>query len=515
MSPPPTTASSAGAEMAGFREFDDHDAVGLADLVARGQVKSVELVEEVLGRIDRVDPTINAVVHRDDERALDLAGSPRPGPFSGVPFLVKDLAIEEGVPVTYGSVFLRDFVSEISSEMVVRMAASGLVSVGRTNTPEFGLVPTTEPALHGATRNPWNTDHSSGGSSGGAAAAVAAGVVPMAHATDGGGSIRIPASACGVFGLKPSRGRMPRLPASSADYLATGLCVSRSVRDTAAFLDATHGAPHGDPYRLPPPPRPFIDEIGADPGKLRIAFTPTSTDGTPLHPDVVMAVIDTAARCEALGHHVVEARPPIDADAVEDAFLDLWAALAESGFKLILDVAERRRGVKAIRTIAGDWRTMKLLSRIQSRGLPHDGFEPFTWALVDHARRRTAGDLALSTTELQRATYAIAGFLDQFDVWLTPTLALPPVRIGEIDQSAAWDELRDQLRTYVPFTPLANFTGMPAMSVPLSWSPGGLPIGSHFVTRLGEEATLLRLASQLESAHPWAGRRPPVHAGRS
>jgi amidase len=498
--------------MSGFPAFDDHDAVGLASLVAAGDVTPSQLLEEVLSRIDRVDHLLNAIVHRDDERAHAIALDPPDGPFRGVPFLVKDLAIEAGVPVTYGSVFLRDFVAPDSSEMVRRMLATGVVPAGRTNTPEFGLVPTTEPVLHGPTRNPWDTDRSSGGSSGGAAAAVAAGIVPMAHASDGGGSIRIPASACGVFGLKPSRGRMPRIPASTADFLATTLCVSRTVRDTAAFLDATHGAPAGDPYRLAPPPTAFVDQVGADPGSLRIAFTATSIDGSPLDHEVASAVRATAKRCEELGHHVVEASPPLDAAAVESAFLALWAALAESAFKLILDTAATRAPIRLVRRGIGDWRTMKLLSRLQSRGLPHDAFEPFTWGLVDHSRRTTAADLAIAMTRLQEATYAIARFMGEFDIWLTPTLGTPPVAIGEIDQTADWEDLRAQLTTYVPFTPIANFAGVPAMSVPLDWSEAGVPIGSHFMARLGDESSLIRLASQLESAHPWARRRPPVHA---
>ncbi len=498
--------------MTGFAEFDEHDAIGLAELVATKEVTPTELLEEVFARIDRVDHLLNAVVHRDDGRAHASALDPADGPFRGVPMLVKDLAVEEGVPVTFGSVFLRDFVAPETSEMVRRMLENGFVWAGRTNTPEFGLVPTTEPTLHGPTRNPWSLEHSSGGSSGGAAAAVAAGIVPLAHASDGGGSIRIPASACGVFGLKPSRGRMPRVPASTADHLATSLCVSRTVRDTAAFLDATHGAPPGDPYRLPPPDRPFLNDVGTDPGSLDIAFTATSIDGSAVDAEVAAAVRATAARCEALGHRVVEASPPLDAGVVESSFLALWAALAESVFQLILNGAETRRPVRLLRRMLGDWRTMKLLSRLQSRGLPHDGFEPFTWALVDHSRRTTAADLALASARLQDATYAIARFMTGFDIWLTPTLGAPPVAIGEIDQTVRWDDLTAQLTRYVPFTPIANFSGLPAMSVPLDWSVAGLPIGSHFLARVGDESTLLRLAAQLEAAHPWAHRLPPVHA---
>ena len=498
--------------MTGFAEFDEYDAVGLAQLVAAGEIRPMELLEEVLVRIDGINPTLNAVIYRDDEKARHRADHPQPGPFSGVPFLIKDLAIEEDVPVTYGSVFLRDFVAPGSSVMVSRMLDSGLVSAGRSNTPEFGLLPTTEPALHNATRNPWNVDRSSGGSSGGAAAAVAAGIVPLAHATDGGGSIRIPTSACGVFGLKPSRGRMPQVPATTADYLATSLCVSATVRDTAAFLDATHGAVVGDPYRLPGPNRPFADEVYAEPGSLRIAFTSTDLDGEPLHPEVAATVEHTARRLEALGHEVFAATPALDPALIENSFMTLWAALAESGFHLILDTAEQRRGGRLLRRTLGDWRTMKLLARLQSRDIEHDSFEPFTWALVDHSRRKTSADLALALTTLQTATYVLSEFMTDVDMWLTPTLGTPPVRIGEIDQSIGWLELRAQLARYVPFTPIANFAGVPAMTVPLDWSTDGLPMGSHLIGHIGDEAALLRLAAQLESAHPWADRRPPVHA---
>lgn len=501
--------------MTGFSDYDRYDAAGLAELVAAGDVTPGELLDETLRRIDAVNPAINAVIFRDDDRARERAAELLAGPFAGVPFLIKDLAIEEGVPVTFGSVFLREFVSPISSVMVRRMLAAGLVTAGRTNTPEFGLVPTTEPVLHGPTRNPWNVDRSAGGSSGGAAAAVAAGIVPMAHASDGGGSIRIPASACGVVGLKPSRGRMPRVPAGTSDYLATSLCVSRTVRDTAAFLDATHGATPGDAYRLGPPAGRFADEVGTDPGRLRIAFTTTRLDGEPVHPEVAAAVRRTAERCEALGHHVVERRPEMDVEPVESAFLTLWAALAESGFRLILDTAEQRRGGRTIRRALGDWNTMKLIGRLGTRGVEDDAFEPFTWALVDHSRKTTAADFAMATTTLQEASFALGEFLEEHDVWLTPTLGAPPVRIGEIDQTTAWDELREQLTRYVPFTPIANFSGVPAVSLPLEWSGDGLPLGSHFMARHGDEATLLRLSSQLEAAHPWADRRPPVHASRT
>ena len=300
------------------------------------------------------------MVAKHYESARRLAASElSPGPFRGVPFLVKDLAFVAGDVATLGSVFFRDFRPDVTSEYMARIRAAGFVPVGRTNSSEFGLLPTTEPILHGPTRNPWDTLHSSGGSSGGAAAATAARIVPMAHASDGGGSIRIPASVCGVFGLKPSRGRMPRYPASAADYLSTDLAVSRSVRDSAALLDATHGEVAGAAYYVPPLRQSFAAAAAADPGPMTIAFGVEDFRGRRVDSDCADAVVAAAATLEQAGHQVVAVSPPVDGQSLAEAFLVVWESLAEGIFSLILDEAAKRRSGRVLRRILGDWRTMK------------------------------------------------------------------------------------------------------------------------------------------------------------
>ncbi|MCL1598504.1 MAG: amidase family protein, partial [Actinomycetia bacterium] len=380
--------------------------------------------------------------------------------------------------------------------------------VGRTNTPEFGLLPITEPVLSGPTRNPWSLEHSPGGSSGGAAAAVAAGMVPLAQASDGGGSIRSPASNCGLFGLKPSRGRNPRSPADSSDYLSVELSVSRSVRDSAAMLDAVCGAAPGDRYVAPVASGSYLADSARDPEPLTIAFSVHDFRGNRVHPQVEVAILETAGLLESLGHHVVQDAPSIDGEAMSYAFLDVWAGLAASVFKIVLDIASQRSGVRSMRSTIGDYRTMKAIAKIDSResGLP--ALEPFTWSLARRSMRQRPADLLTAETTLQEISHATGSFLESVDVFLTPVLGSPPMRIGAIDQTRPWDELVDTLFRYVAFTPLANFSGLPAMSVPLAWTPSGLPIGSHFLGRYGDEATLLMLAGQLERARPWAGRRP-------
>ncbi|MFQ5554507.1 MAG: amidase [Acidimicrobiia bacterium] len=493
-------------------EYDTHDAVGLAGLVAAGDVKPVDLVEAALDRIERRNPKLNAVIRNDSDRALAAAREPvaAEAPFGGVPFLLKDLALEEGERTTFGSVFFRDFVAEDTSVLVRRMRSAGLISVGRTNTPEFGLLPTTEPVLWGATANPWDLAYSPGGSSGGAAAAVAAGIVPLAHGGDGGGSIRIPAANCGIFGLKPSRGRLPQYPPAPSDFLAVGGCVSRSVRDTAVFLDATAGAVPGSRWSLAAPPKPFRDAAATDPAPLRVAMLGTDLHGGPLHAECAAALRVTSALLEDLGHHVTEVRPRFDAEAMEDAFLVVWAALAASIFQLILAEAETRRGGRFVRRRLGDWRAMQLITRLDRRKSGLDSFEPFTWGLARRSRQRKPADLMTADTTLQAASFALHEMMRDYDLLLTPTLGTPPVRTGQIDQSAEWDDLDRTLRRYVPFTPIANFTGRPAMSVPLHWTDAGLPIGSHFIGGEGDDATLLAIAGQLERAMPWWDRRPPI-----
>jgi amidase len=466
-------------------EYSRLDAMALTELTLRKEVTPRELVETAIERIEELNPTLNAVVTPMYEQALSAANSPTiDGPFAGVPFLLKDvLAAYAGIKMTLGSNRLRDFVPDHDSELVARLKRAGLIIVGKTNTPEFGILPTTEPRLFGACRNPWNTDQTTGGSSGGSAAAVAAGMVPMAHANDGGGSIRIPASCCGLFGLKPTRARNPLGP-DFGDIMSGLLvehAVTRSVRDSAALLDATSGPDRGDPYWAPPPIRPYLMEVGEDPGRLRIAFTAQTATGPSVHEDCVSAVQDAASLCADLGHEVVEAAPKLNGELIAHAFTLIWSSECAS--------------------------TLKLLNPNR------DQVEPLTWALSEMGGQYAAADYLQALVTLQRISRQVADFFVDYDVWLTPTLAEPPVPLGTFD-SPPDDPLRGfrRAKEFVPFTPICNITGQPAMSVPLFWNAEDLPIGTHFIGRFGDEATLFRLASQLEQARPWADRRPPVSA---
>jgi amidase len=466
------------------------DATAQAQLVRRRTLSARELVDAAITRIERVNPRLNAVITPLFDQARAIAAGPvSDGPFTGVPFLLKDLvAAYAGARMTAGAAVLREYVSDHDSELVRRYKRAGLIVVGKTNTPEFGIPPTTEPVAYGATRNPWDPSRSPGGSSGGSAAAVAARMVPMAHGNDGGGSIRIPASCCGLFGLKPTRGRNPLGP----DYgdLMNGLvsehALTLSVRDSAALLDATAGPDVGDPYWAPPPARPFHDEVGADPGCLRIALSTRAATGVPVHQECERAVHDAAALCGELGHIVEEAAPAFDDIALTRAFITLYAASAAKNM-----AALERNGLEVRR----------------------ERFEPITWALHEMGTQVSAGAYLLALEDLQRIARDVARFFTTYDVWLTPVLAEPPLPLGALD--AGWEEpLKGFFRAgeYCPFTPICNATGQPAMSVPLHWSTDGLPIGSHFVARFGDEATLFRLAAQLEAARPWATRRAPVAA---
>jgi amidase len=469
------------------------DALGQAELVRRKEVSPRELVRLAIERIERLNPALNAVVTPMYELALAAADAPdadRTGPFAGVPFLLKDLVAEyKGVRFTEGSAFLRDHVSTHDSELVTRLRRAGLIVVGKTNTPEFGILPTTEPRLFGAARNPWDTTRSTGGSSGGSAAAVAAGLVPMAHANDGGGSIRIPASCCGVFGLKPTRGRNPLGPlyGDMMSGLVAEHAVTRSVRDSAALLDATGGPALGDPYWAPPPARPFLQEIGASPGRLRIAVTETAATGVVVDPDCVAAVRDAADLCTSLGHEIVEGAPALDTDLLRHSFIAIWSA--SSAWTL------------------DDW------GRRTGRAVTAADVEPLTWGLAESGRARSAANYLLAVQDLQGIARQVARFFVDHDVWLTPTVAEPPPPLGSFDPTPD-NPLFGMFRaaSFVPFTPLCNVTGQPAMSVPLWWNAASLPIGVHFVGRFGDEATLFRLAAQLEAARPWGHRRPPVSA---
>jgi amidase len=475
--------------MAKLDEFVFLDATAQAELVWRKEVKAIELVDAAIERIERLNPTLNAVVTPMYEQARTAATGELPeGPFAGVPFLLKDLvASYAGVRMTSGATFLRDFVPDHDSELVARLKRAGLIILGKTNTPEFGILPTTEPRLFGPSRNPWNTGRTTGGSSGGSAAAVAAGLVPIAHGNDGGGSIRIPASCCGLFGLKPTRARNPLGP----DYgdifggLVIDHALTRSVRDSAALLDATSGPDVGDPYWAPPPVRPFLHEVGADPGRLRIAYTTEAATGVPVHADCVSAVREAAALCADLGHEVVEAAPAVSGELVTQAFITVWAA--------------------------GCAWTIDGLTLVTGQTPTPDQFEPLTWALYEMGRQQSASAYLLAVTALQRVARDIARFFANYDLLLTPTLAEPPVPLGTFD-SPPENPLQGLLRAaeFIPFNPVCNFTGQPAMSVPLFWNADSLPVGTHFIGRFGDEATLFRLAAQLEAARPWAIRRPPV-----
>jgi len=477
--------------MAKLEELTWLDATAQADLVRHKEVKPIELVDAAIERIERVNPTLNAVVTTMYEHGRSAANGDLPdGPFTGVPFLLKDLiASYAGVRMTSASAFLANHVPDHDSELVTRHKRAGLIIVGKTNAPEFGILPTTEPRLLGAAHNPWDTTRTTGGSSGGSAAAVAAGMVPMAHGNDGGGSIRIPASCCGVFGLKPTRARNPLGP----DFgdLGSGLVaehgLTRSVRDSAALLDATAGPDTGDPYWAPMPTRPFLQEVGADPGRLRIGFTTEPVTAAKVHPDCVSAVRDAAKLCADLGHDVVEIKLELPGELVTQAFVTVWSALAA-------------------------W-SIDGMALMTGRTPTQDQFEPLTWALSETARQQTSSAYLLAVTMLQMLSRQIARFCLDLDVLLTPTLAWPPPPLGTfIDPPEnPWQALL-KAAEFIPFTPLCNFTGQPGMSVPLYWTSDDLPVGTQFIARFGDEATLFRLAAQLEAARPWADKRPPVSA---
>ncbi len=476
--------------MVKWEEIAELDATAQAEHVRGGEVRPLELVEAAIERIERVNPQLNAVVTPMYEQARAAAQSSRSGPFAGVPFLLKDLlAAYGGVRMTLGATLFREFVPDHDSELVARLKRAGLIILGKTNTPELGLVPTTEPRLFGPTRNPWDPTRTPGGSSGGSAAAVAARMVPMAHGNDGGGSIRIPASCCGLFGLKPTRARNPLGP----DFgdLMSGLVVehalTRSVRDSARLLDATAGPDVGDPYWAPPPSRPYAEEVGTEPGRLRIAHTTHAPFDEPVHPDCVRAAHEAATLCAELGHEIVEAAPTFDAERTTRWFTVVWAA----GCVQTLEAAARQSG-----------------QRLKRRHM-----EPFTWALYEWGRRVSAADYLLSLQGLQRLARRLERFMTDYDVWLTPTLAQPPLPLGTL-QGGYLDLVKSFRRAlaFVPFTPLANVTGAPAMSVPLHWNSDGLPVGVQFTARFGDEGTLFRLAAQLEAARPWAHRRPAIVA---
>ncbi len=504
--------------MSGFAEYDQYDGLGLAELVKKGEVHPKELVEEAIQRIEQLNPQINAVIHPLFEEARRAADGHLPdGPFRGVPFLLKDLImLLEGVPMRSGCRFFNNYVPDHDSELVRRYKSAGVIIVGKTNTPEFGLTVVTEPELFGPTRNPWDLTRTSGGSSGGSAAAVAAGMVPVAHGNDGGGSIRIPASCCGLFGLKPTRGRTPIGP----DYgefwygLACDHVLTRSVRDSAAMLDATAGPDTGAPYFAPPPPEPYSKAMQKPPENLRIAVTTQPFLHATVHPDCETAVRETAGLLNDLGHHVEEDAPQVDADAFSRAFL----TLVSSEVRTDIREAEQLLGRKAT------WKD----------------FEVPTWVLSLLGKKIPSEELSAAVRYLRRFSRQIGAFFEKYDILVTPTLSRAPVRIRELHPDTQLpaaarilmktlarlnaagllkamggiDEIAKGLFDFIPWTPIFNVTGQPAMSVPLHWNNEGLPIGIHFIGRYADETTLFRLAKQLEEAKPWFHRRPPILSRR-
>jgi amidase len=459
------------------------DATAQAALVRAGEVSARELVTAALERVEELDPQLHAVVASWPDRALAEAESAT-GPFAGVPFLLKDLVVEvAGTPFREGSRFLSGYVSTYDSELVVRLRKAGLVVLGRTATPEFGMVPTCEARVYGEpVRNPWDLARSTSGSSGGSAAAVASGMVPMAHGNDLGGSLRFPASACGLFGLKPTRARNPLGPeyGDAIGGWAVEHALTRSVRDSAALLDATAGPMPGDPYIAPPLARPLAQEVGADPGRLRIAWSARLPDGSLGHPSAVAAVTDAAALLASLGHEVVEA----DLPGLDGGVGEAIGTVFDAATAWILAYWVRRLG----------------------RAPEPDELEPITRSYWESGQRVSAAAYLEAVERLQRFSRVVAGFLGGYDGWLTPTMSAPPRLLGTITGS---DTGADTVA--YPLV-VANLTGNPAMSVPLHWTPEGLPMGVHVLGRYGDEATLVRLAAQLEQARPWADRWPAVSA---
>ena len=465
------------------------DATAQAELVRNGEVTPVELTEAAIDRIEASNGELNAVIHKlYDEGREAAAGDLPDGPFKGVPFLLKDLgAAFAGQPLHMGMQYLKDadFRSPIDTYLALRFKQAGFVTIGKTNTPELGILPTTEPKAYGPSRNPWDVSRSTGGSSGGSAAAVAAGMVPVAHANDGGGSIRIPASECGLVGLKPTRQRISEGPiiGDNMSGLTVELVVSKSVRDTAAILEAVHGPAPGDPYVAPPPSRPYTEEVGAEVGRLRIGLlTEPQLEAEP-NEVVAEAARDAARLLESLGHTVEESYPTgFEELDLLDCFLTRW--------------------------MAGQAATLDQLGMVVGREIGPGDVEPLTWALAEEGRRRSAARYLTAVGQHQLVSRIVAAWFGSgFDLLLTPTLGEPPPPLGSFDDSGD-DPVQALMRGAQTATHTANFnvTGQPAISLPLHWSEDGLPIGVQLVAGFGEEDLLLRVAAQLEEARPWADR---------
>jgi Asp-tRNA(Asn)/Glu-tRNA(Gln) amidotransferase A subunit family amidase len=471
--------------------FDDYvatDALGLADRIRKKELASLEVVDAAIARAEAVNPKVNAIATPIFDRARAVAKTNPQGPFGGVPWAVKDLSQTiEGVRLTNGSRAFADYVGTTDSEVVKRFARAGLVTIATSTSPEYALSATTESTLHGATRNPWDLSRTSGGSSGGASALVSSGVLPAAHATDGGGSIRGPASCCGLFGLKPSRGRVPIAPGKTEGWggCSTSHAVTRSVRDSAALLDATHGPELGSRYVAPPPKYgTFSDAVKRDPGKLRIAFHWQTTPGIVPDPDCVAAVEHAAKLCESLGHHVEQAAPKLDYAAVSQAF-----------------------GRFVVASIGASVRARQAQLGTDSLDL----FEQTTREYALLADHFTALHLIQANDTFMTAALQVAEFMQNYDVILSPTMGRPPVPLGVASLMQSSADYGAGTMPFSCFTALQNQTGQPAATVPLYWSKAGLPIGTQFAARVGDEETLFSLAAQLEKAQPWFNKRAPLN----
>ena len=450
-------------------------ALDQAALVRAGDVSPLELVELYLERIERLDPQLNAYVTVDADGARAAAGAPLDGPFAGVPIPIKDLNETAGLRTTYSCRAFANYVPKTDAAVVRRIRDAGFVILGKTNTPEFGSIGMTESELNGDCRNPWDNSRTPGGSSGGAAAAVAGGLAPVAHGSDGGGSIRIPASCCSLFGLKPSRGRVSPAPYGSGSLgLGTNGPIARTVRDAAALLDVMSGYEPGDFYTAPAPERPFLAEAGLDPGRLRIAVTTEPPVDVPVDPVCVAAAQAAAALLSELGHDVTEATPAWRSDDAIEQFTRIW------------QIGPAVSGVDDLSLL-----------------------EPLNRMLAEQARATSSPDAALAVMRLQALTRQIVAFWSDVDVLVTPTLALPPVPVGWALEGSPEDAFARQWH-WTPFTAIVNVTGQPAMSVPLHRTDDGLPVGVQMIGAPFADATLIRLAAQLEEARPWAQRRPPA-----
>ena len=474
-----------------FEEYGDYDGVGLAELVKKGEISAREVVDEAIERAEVVNPRLNFLTHRAYEMAREVADNPAlpDGPLKGVPWLLKELASPwEGHPNTNCCPYLKDIVAPFDSELIRRMKAAGMLPFARATAPEQGWALSTESSMHGITRNPWDLDHTPGGSSGGSAAAVVARVVPMAEASDGGGSIRVPAANCGLVGLKPGRGRITLAPALADIWYggATILCVSRSVRDTALLLDVTSGHLPGEPYQIAPPERPYLDEAGADPDKLKIAMvTDTPDHGTPIDDQVKQAVVDAGKLMEDLGH-MVEPQP------VPYGYWPLYKTYTS---------------IIAVQTAAFFGTMAQFVGREATEG----DMATLYWTMIEKGRRVSGVDHENNIETMRQTCRAFVGKMAAYDAWLMPTVPMLPRPHGYYDMSLeveAYDDTR--MGPDCCFTSPFNASGLPAISVPMGWSVDGLPIGVQFVGRDCDEARLIRIAAQIESVRPWLDRKPGV-----